>query len=136
MNRSKLLRLGGRLLIVGAILLEILVVTSYAFAIPNLRALVSNSKPSSRAKNAHVRPTGTGIPYPQRDRYFPLGMSIDVMKANATQMTKRQVKLLIEREVRDHWKIIHTQLGFTTLNKAYAFLPRPCHSRNPLWMLG
>ncbi len=55
------------------------------------------------------------------DRYYPVGTSVDTMKANAPNLTKQQVKTLIESQVNKNWSIIQSTLGFSTEAKAYAF---------------
>lgn len=113
-------RLGGFLLTAGALCLQLLFAGNYAFANSHLKALISNGCVSS-AVNAQLQLRKAGDADPDKDRCFPLGMPINVMKTKATHMTKQQVKLLIEQEVHDHWKLIQSQLGFTTEVKAYAF---------------
>lgn len=113
-------RLVGLLLIAGASLLQVLLSGNYVFAEPRTEALMFNGSVPVHT-NAQLQPTQTRAANIENDRYFPLGTPISVMKTKATQITKQQVKLLIEREVYDHWKFIQTQLGFTTVTKAYAF---------------
>ncbi len=127
-------RLVGKLLIVGALLLELGVVGSYAFADPALQTLVAGHL-SSHANEmyARVQPTKktstvhpkkkTSTVHPKKNlvRYFPLGTSPTVMKTKAAKIPKQQVKLMIEQRVQQNWKLIHTLMGFTTIDKAYAF---------------
>jgi hypothetical protein len=55
------------------------------------------------------------------DRYFPLGTSVNAIKAGASALTKQQVKELIVRQVDEHWSLLQSKLGFTSKDKAYAF---------------
>jgi hypothetical protein len=58
---------------------------------------------------------------PGSDRYYPIGTPADTMKANATNLTKQQVKTLIETQVNKNWGVIQSKLGFSTEAQAYAF---------------
>jgi hypothetical protein len=55
------------------------------------------------------------------DRYYPVGTPAATMMANATNLTKQQVKLLIESQVNKNWAVIQSKLGFSTQAQAYAF---------------
>jgi hypothetical protein len=55
------------------------------------------------------------------DRYYPVGTSADTMKANATNLTKLQVKTVIESQVNKNWAVIQSKLGFSTEADGYAF---------------
>ncbi len=55
------------------------------------------------------------------DRYYPLGTSAATMKAKATNLTKQQVKILIESQINKNWAVIQSKLGFSTQARAYAF---------------
>ncbi len=55
------------------------------------------------------------------DRYFPAGTSVDAIKAGGANLTKQQVKILIEGQVDEHWAIIASTFGFTAKEQAYAF---------------
>lgn len=55
------------------------------------------------------------------DRFYSVGTPADTMKANATNLTKLQVKTLIESQVNKNWSIIQSELGFSTEAQAYAF---------------
>jgi hypothetical protein len=109
---------------VGALLLELGVVGSYAVADPALQTLVAGH-PSlhTNAVHARVQPTKTSTAHPKKDpdRYFPVGTSATVMKTKTPKITKQQVKLMIDQQVHENWAVIHTLTGFTTINKAYAF---------------
>jgi hypothetical protein len=117
-------RLVGKLLIVGALLLELGVVGSYASADPALQTLVTGH-PSSHANTVHARvqPKKTGTTHSKKDpdRYFPSGTSSTVMKTKATKIPKQQVKLMIDQQVHENWTLIQSLMGFTTIDKAYAF---------------
>lgn len=54
------------------------------------------------------------------DRYFPTSMSVAAMQSGASNITKQQVKALIETQVDQHWSVIQSVLGLTTKEKAYA----------------
>lgn len=54
-------------------------------------------------------------------RYFPVGTPVATMQADATAMSKQQVKLLIEKEVNANLGVIETKLGFSSEQQAYAF---------------
>jgi hypothetical protein len=43
------------------------------------------------------------------------------MKSASRNISKQQVKILIERQVDEHWSVIQKKLGFSTKEKAYAF---------------
>ncbi len=43
------------------------------------------------------------------------------MKADAANLTKQQVKTLIESQVNKNWSVIQSKLGFSTEAQAYAF---------------
>ena len=120
-----MLRFVGKLLIVGALLLELGVVGSYAFADPALQTLVAGHL-SSHANNmyARVQPTKkTSTVHPKKDpnRYFPLGTSPTVMKTKAAKIPKEQVKLMIDQQVSEYWTLIHKLTGINSINKAEAF---------------
>lgn len=73
-------------------------------------------------------PTSTATPMPTStptsgdvDRYYPAGTSVDAMKSGATNLSKQQVKALMEKEIDEHFSFIQSKLGFTTKEKAYAF---------------
>ena len=71
-------------------------------------------------------PTQPATPMPpppatKIDRYFPQGTAVDAMKSAAANLTKQQVKLLIEQHVDALWGVIQSKLGFSTKEKAYAF---------------
>jgi hypothetical protein len=55
------------------------------------------------------------------DRYFPAGISVTAMGAVSQNISKQQVKVLIEGQVDENWSAIQSKLGFTTKEKAYAF---------------
>ncbi len=55
------------------------------------------------------------------DRYFPLGTSVAAMKSMATNLTKQQVKTIIEKQVDANWSIIQSTFGFGNKGQAYAF---------------
>jgi hypothetical protein len=55
------------------------------------------------------------------DRYFPVGTPVSAMKLAAQNMTKQQVKILIEKQVDANWSVLQSKLGFTTKQEAYAF---------------
>lgn len=55
------------------------------------------------------------------DRYFPAAMSVSAMQAASKNITKQQVKILIEGQVDKNWSVIQSKLGFTTIQEAYAF---------------
>lgn len=55
------------------------------------------------------------------DRYYPVGTPADTMKADATNLTKQQVKTLIESQVNKNWSVIQSKLGFSAEAQAYAF---------------
>ncbi len=55
------------------------------------------------------------------DRYYPVGTPATTMKANATNLTKQQVKTLVESQVNKNWGVIQSKLGFSTEAEAYAF---------------
>jgi hypothetical protein len=46
---------------------------------------------------------------------------VEAIKSGSQNISKQQVKLLIERQVDEHWSVIQSKLGFTTKAKAYAF---------------
>jgi hypothetical protein len=54
-------------------------------------------------------------------RYFAVGTPVGVMQAKASALSKQQVKELMEKEINDSWGVIHSALGFSTKQKAYAF---------------
>jgi hypothetical protein len=55
------------------------------------------------------------------DRYFPAGTSVAAMKSMATNLTKQQVKTIIEKQVDANWGVIQSTLGFGNKGQAYAF---------------
>jgi hypothetical protein len=55
------------------------------------------------------------------DRYFPAGTSATAMKSMATNLTKQQVKTIIEKQVDANWGVIQSALGFGNKGQAYAF---------------
>ncbi len=83
-----------------------------------------------------AKATATAVPTPPRStqspsqgttsagstiRYFPVGTPVAKMQADATAMSKQQVKLLLEREVNANLGVIETKLGFSSEQQAYAF---------------
>jgi Cel124 C-terminal catalytic domain len=46
---------------------------------------------------------------------------MDVMQAEASALTKQQVKVLIEKEIDTCWSLVQRALGFRTKEQAYAF---------------
>jgi hypothetical protein len=58
---------------------------------------------------------------PSTDRYFPVGTSVATMQAEAANMTKQQVKTLIEQQVNANWGVIQAKLGFANQSMGYAF---------------
>jgi hypothetical protein len=57
----------------------------------------------------------------EADRYFPAGTSVDAIKSGGANLTRLQIKTLIEQQVDQHWAFIQSRLGFSTVEKAYAF---------------
>ena len=55
------------------------------------------------------------------DRYYSIGTSAATMKADAANLSKQQVKILIESQVNKNWAVIQSKLGFSTEAQAYAF---------------
>jgi hypothetical protein len=55
------------------------------------------------------------------DRYYPIGTPAATMKAEAANLTKQQVKTLIESQVNKNWSIIQSKLGFSSEAQGYAF---------------
>jgi hypothetical protein len=55
------------------------------------------------------------------DRYYPLGTSVATMQADAANLTKQQVKIMVESQVNKNWGVIQSKLGFSTQARAYAF---------------
>jgi hypothetical protein len=67
---------------------------------------------------ATQQPTQTGS---NAYRYFAAGTSVGAIQAGARNLSKQQVKVLIEKEIDGSWSIIQSDLGFSTKEKAYAF---------------
>ncbi len=68
--------------------------------------------------------TGQPAPVPASsgsDRYYPLGTSVATMQADAANLTKQQVKIMVESQVTKNWGVIQSKLGFSTEAQAYAF---------------
>jgi hypothetical protein len=64
------------------------------------------------------------IPTPSNniaDRYFTAAMSVAAMQSASQNISKQQVKILIEGQVDENWSVLQNKLGFTTKQKAYAF---------------
>jgi hypothetical protein len=59
--------------------------------------------------------TGAGL------RYFAVGTAPSVMQAKASALPKQQVKALLEKEIDNAWGVVHSALGFSTKQQAYAF---------------
>ncbi len=83
-------------------------------------------KPTTVTQSTTAQPTATQAVTTTSssggsDRYFPASMSAAAMKAAAANLTKQQVKALIELQVNKNWSVIQSKLGFTTEAQAYAF---------------
>ena len=85
-------------------------------------------KPTAAVAHAVSRPTvgpvGQPAPVPASsgsDRYYPLGTSVATMQADAANLTKQQVKTMVESQVNKNWGVIQSKLGFSTEAQAYAF---------------
>ena len=61
------------------------------------------------------RSTGAGL------RDLPLGTPVSILQAAAGAMSKQLAKVLLEKEIDNTWGIVHSELGFSTKEKAYAF---------------
>ncbi len=100
---------------------------------PLLIALTPRTIPTSQAATPGVTATGQPVgptpttpsapatPSTAADRYFPAGMSVSAMQSASQNITKQQVKILIEGQVDKNWSVIQSKLGFTSLQEAYAF---------------
>ncbi len=55
------------------------------------------------------------------DRYFPVGTPVATMRALAANLTKQQVKTIIEKQVDANWGVIQSALGLGSKAQAYAF---------------
>lgn len=85
---------------------------------------VPATKPTAAAPSVSV-PTATQPASVQSssgsDRYYPIGTSAATMKADAANLSKQQVKILVESQVNKNWGVIQRKLGFSTEAQAYAF---------------
>ena len=86
------------------------------------------AKPTAAAHSVSMPPAGpvAGQPAPVQsssgsDRYYPAGTSSATMKADAANLTKQQVKIMVESQVNKNWGVIQSKLGFSTEAQAYAF---------------
>jgi hypothetical protein len=86
------------------------------------------SKPTATAPSVTMPTAGpvTTQPAPVQsssgsDRYYPIGTSAATMKADAANLSKQQVKILVESQVNKNWGVIQSKLGFSTEAQAYAF---------------
>lgn len=70
---------------------------------------------------AVATPTPKPVTSTAGDRYFPVGTSVATIKSASQNISRQQVKLLLEREVDSNWSVIQSILGFSTKEKAYAF---------------
>lgn len=61
------------------------------------------------------RSTGAGL------RDLPLGTPVSILQAVASAMPKQLAKILLEKEIDNSWGAVHSELGFSTKEKAYAF---------------
>jgi hypothetical protein len=55
------------------------------------------------------------------DRYFPAGTPVAAMKSMAANLTKLQVKTILEKQVDANWAVIQSTFGFADKAQAYAF---------------
>src|SRR5450432_541595 len=82
-------------------------------------------KPTAAAPSVPTAPVATQPASVQSssgsDRYYPIGTSAATMKADAANLSKQQVKILIESQVNKNWAVIQSKLGFSTEAQAYAF---------------
>jgi hypothetical protein len=76
--------------------------------------------------STHTTAASTQAPAPLAtssggDRYFPAGTSVAALKSMSTNLTKQQVKTIIEKQVDANWGVIQSTLGFGNKGQAYAF---------------
>lgn len=108
--------------------------TPTVVATPLLISLTPKAAPTNQIATPGVTATGQPVgPTPTTpsvtaapsisapDRYFSANMSASAMQSASKSITKQQVKILIEGQVDKNWSVIQSKLGFTTIQKAYAF---------------
>jgi hypothetical protein len=117
----------GRIaLLVGTVFLLFIVGEGFSFAAnlhaqpaPAHKITLQKSSParvqSAQGNTTRNQTITTGL------RYFAAGTPVGVMQAKASALSKQQVKDLIENEINDSWSVIHSALGFSAKQKAYAF---------------
>lgn len=74
----------------------------------------------STSTTASAQPL-TASPSSNNDRYFPASISVTAMKSIAANLTKQQVKMIIEKQIAANWGVIQSSLGFGNKEQAYAF---------------
>jgi hypothetical protein len=84
--------------------------------VPTRQATTSTHTMATSTQAPAALTTGSG-----GDRYFPAGTPIAAMKSMATNLTKQQVKAIIEKQIDANWGVIQSTLGFGDKAQAYAF---------------
>src|SRR6185312_7376295 len=81
----------------------------------NTLQVSSRAHPDSQGGTTGILKTGAGL------RDLPLGTPVSILQAAANAMSKQLAKALLEKEIDNSWGAVHSELGFSTKEKAYAF---------------